>query len=149
MKRYRFATLLSDSDVYAAAERYWEELFESIVARHGEGEEWRHWLTKTFVDGTQIAEGTVLSKVSPAKGIIVVQNDPDTWSNQNDVVAWTGVFGDAEFDSQVNYLRISLVLTDESAKVAGRLIDTFIVKDFAEEDAEQMIQELITETRSQ
>jgi hypothetical protein len=90
-----FENFLSDPQTYAATEKYWYDLFESIIANYEKKVQWKKWFDTCFLDDTLIQDGNpICSMVSQEarRGIRIVQDEPDP--SLPEIIAWLDTFGD-------------------------------------------------------
>jgi hypothetical protein len=140
MPIYKFKNFLSDPQVYAEAEKYWYDLFRSILATSEKKAQWKKWFDTSFLDGTPIRDGNpIYSMVSHElrKGVRIIQDEPDP--SCPEIVAWMGTFGDYSCEECIEELVISCVLSDETEKVARKLIYAFVVDNLPRQEMEKLI----------
>jgi hypothetical protein len=128
MPQFMFANFLTSPAEYAAAERFWQELFARVAREEGVEGEWvTPWLNTRFADGTPFGDGNpIFSAWSPARRIAVrvIQHDPADLFDQEGFDSWTDTF-DGE-GGAVRELVISCVLSDAAADRSAKLLRSWI-----------------------
>jgi hypothetical protein len=121
----KFPSFLDDDAVHDAAEAHWHQLFEGLSCRpleHG----WRVWhgknLRKLRADGASDIYAAGLDATH--RPIQIVQCLPDP--NEPNIVAWMAVYEEGFGEHAIDYLKITLTLTDETEKIALTLLERFV-----------------------
>lgn len=115
---------LKNTQQYQHAERYWEDLWERLVAQTGAAEKWEHpWLGAPLRDGDPI-----FSAVSSTlgRGVHVIQHEPT--SDGLELVWWLDKFGEEGIDPMIEQLVISCALSQEAAAKAYELIWSWVTR---------------------
>jgi hypothetical protein len=123
-----FVNFLKDPAEYAAAERFWQELFARAARDEGVEGEWvAPWLNTRFADGTPFADGNpIFSAWSPARRIAVrvIQHDPADPPGGDGFESWTDTF-DGE-GGAIRELVISCILSDAAAARTAQMLRDWI-----------------------
>ena len=117
-----FTNFRSDSTEYAAAERFWQDLFARAAREEGVEGEWVvPWLNTRFAGGTPFGDGNpIFSAWSPARRVAVrvIQHDAADPPGEDGFDSWTDTF-DGE-GGEVRELVISCVLSDVASARSGQ-----------------------------
>ncbi len=135
----KFASFITDPAVCRAAEEHWRELFASIPCRpleHG----WTEWGTKTFMD--EDGGNMFAAKDDAARrgvGIVMCR----AVDNPGQAVAWTGWYGgDAGDPESIANIKITLVHTDETERIALALLTRFVCQGASLQEMDALIREM-------
>ena len=128
MLGYLFPRFLVDAQEYAAAQAYWQELCDSVLARHGQAGRWRPWLNTTYADGTPARDGNPifhLLKDDHSKAFRALQVEPS--SAHVDLGAWVTSLADWFDDCPTAAeLVVHCKLTPATAQAAASLFAAWI-----------------------
>jgi hypothetical protein len=133
-----------DRERYDAAVNYWRVLCEEILRRKGQLGSWQPWCGIHQSGATApLEEGSIYSLHSQAqkKAINIEQYRPNT--RDVEISAMVDTFGDGALESPIQYLTICCALSEESAEIARRLIETWVGEQTTVTDIQGLIAELI------
>jgi hypothetical protein len=129
MVEHLFPGFLEDPAEYAAAEAYWEQLWEQALALTGQWEEWESpWLQTKYANGTPFRDGDPIFSarcLSRRLGLRVIQNDPRGqtqqlgWWVDSLAVEWPG--------GEIKTLVIACSLSIQSAKIALKMMESWML----------------------
>lgn len=119
----RFEKFLSDENIYDEAVAYWQRLIAG-VATSCTNDIWVPWPLGKYVDGRSLRDGNPLVAMRCAerqdRTVMIALCEVQEMSGRP-IAAWTGQLMGGE-----EYLRISLLHTENTEKYAVRLLRHFI-----------------------
>jgi hypothetical protein len=136
----KFADFATDPAVCREAEVYWQHKFAQLPCRpfeHG----WREWGTTTYLYEEGGGNIFAAQHAQARRGLVVVM-----WREMQttaQVVAWTSWFGgDANDPESIANLKINLVHTDDTEKIALTLLTRFVCDGASLAEMDALIHEL-------
>jgi hypothetical protein len=123
MSHWLFPLFLTDSEAYAAAERYWGERWEEILRSVHPEQTWHSpWLSNPIPDGNPI-----FTAVCPElqRGVRVIQETPGD-TETVDLDWWLDVFGDKDEPTAVRELVVACCPSRENEGLILHLLRQWI-----------------------
>lgn len=142
-----YARFLADESEYAAAERFWKEVFDQVV-RPAEAGDWRPWRSRTYADGTPLErDGNPIFDARNrrlGRALQVIQWPCE--SQDVEISAWISELpvDDGEVVGMVSELTVNLSLSMESAAHAKSLIAAWVDGNVPADEVRQRISRLPT-----
>lgn len=135
----KFAQFVTDPAVSQAARDHWRRLFAALPCRpmeHG----WRDWGTKIYVDPTG-ADIYSAKNEAARRGVMIVQCVKIDAATP--ATAWTDWYGgDAGDPEAVAYIKINVVHTDETERLAVELMTRFVCGEASLDEMDQVMREM-------
>jgi hypothetical protein len=137
--------LESDSE-YQAAESFWRDLFDRVAAENRQQGRWHSWHQRKFADGTPIPrDGNPIFEARSEtlqRAVRIIQSPPRT--DLVEIAAWVDTFdfADAGGPGFTEELVINLSLSEESSRLARRLIEQWMDRSLSRERVEDLVKQL-------
>ena len=152
MTKQPYDDLFTNPETLKAARQYWDRLTTSIADSLGQAGQWQQWIAETYADGKTPFE----------------LEDQDTWGGRSDrldrayrihqgpsvrdrpprLAAWVKQYEEEYEELPRAELTISLVLTEETARLAEKLLRKWMTPETTIEEMKAFIEEHAPERRS-
>ena len=124
MAQYLFKNFLADPQQYQAARAYWESTVAQLAAELNQRDEWLPRMATAFGNGSPLPrDGNPIFEARSTRlrrALRVVQEAAET--NGPEIIAYLDRIGGASDEDYMDELVFRLALSDETARIAQRLI---------------------------
>ena len=135
----KFAQFVTDPLVCQAAQDHWRAVFAALPCRPLE-RGWTDWGTKIYVDRTG-ANIYAAQNAAARRGVMIVQCV--TVDNAVQATAWTGWYGGDAVDADaIAYIKINVVHTDETERIAVELMTQFVCGAASLEEMDELMRQI-------
>lgn len=148
--KYLFPNFLNDVQQYTESQKFWEDLCQQILSRHGQSDLWIPWFGVKSV--ASAANNAILYEGNPIywldnptklKSVRLTQQDPKIHTKW-EMATWIDVVGDEYSElGLIKQLVFTCNLTLETAKVFENLFEAWLQPETDAQAMEEMIKSLV------
>ncbi len=138
MTRLLHKSFLDDDEKYAACERFWERLTNTIASSLGQTGEWPRWIPRTHPDGTPYPDWLRGNPIHDGRserldrGFRIMQSKPS--GNRAGLAAWMK-YVEPEYPALPRWeLFLNLTLSDQTAALARKLLRKWMTPETTAEE---------------
>jgi hypothetical protein len=144
MTQILFKDFLEDIQVYKSCEQFWDQLIERIANSMGQAGMWHSWIPRQYADGKSIElDGNPICdgrSEQLGRAYRIIQHP--AVSDQIEISAWTKIYDSEYAELPRDELVINLSLSDESARLAEKLLCKWMMPGTTRTDMEAFIAKL-------
>lgn len=119
-----YERFLEDEGEYQLVEKYWHDLVERAAASSGQAGEWLRWIPRTTPNGTPVErDGNPIADGRSQRlnrGFRIIQHRAS--EDEIEISAWLKAYEEEFTDLPRDELVINLSLSEESSRLAERLL---------------------------
>ncbi len=131
MSQVLYPKFLTDARQYAAAQAFWEELWQEVLQQAATIDSWRSpWLTPKHADGTPYRDGNpIFSAINESDrlGVRIIQEAP-AQTGPNELDHWVDTFGNGTDSAKIRELVISTALGETTRAQVQKLLTSWVLR---------------------
>ena len=131
MAKLLYPKFLTNAKQYAAAQAFWQQLWQYVLREAGKLDCWHTpWLKANYADRTSFRDGNPIhSAVNEAErlGVRIIQEQPSS-QGKSELDYWVDTFGDRTASNSIRELVISTVLDEDTRQQAYDLLHDWVTR---------------------